>query len=442
MENHKEKLRTIIEEYWRKELPKTKERKTKLKTETDHINDIIGPRRAGKTYLMYLNIQKLQKNGTKKEATIYINFENRKLLPLTTEYFNDLIEIIYAKKLLKKHKKIHIFLDEVQRINEWEKYVRSIYDEFKGKIKIYISGSTSKLTESELSHLLTGRHLTTNTYPLSFIEYLSFKESTTDIKRAHLTEEEKSIIKESLREYIEFGGFPETTLQRSNREEIIQTLFIDIINRDILPKAKRRGDIIEDLAYILCSNSGKLISFTKIKNMLESTGNKVSVPTIEKYFKIMKEAFLFFDIKIFSYKAKDQLQYPRKIYSIDTGFTNFTGIKFSKDKGRMMENTVAIELQRIKQKNTNTEIFYWKDQTGKEVDFVYKEGLKIKQLIQVTYASDKGEIKKREKKGLLKASKELRCNNLLTITWDYSGEETIKDKKIVYIPLWKWLIEQ
>lgn len=438
MNNHKDKLRSVVEEYWRKELPDSKERAISLKIESDLINDIVGPRRAGKTYLMYFTIEKLLDTGIEKEATIYINFENRKLLPLTPEYFNDIIDVIYAKSLFEKYKTIFIFLDEVQRVKDWEKYIRSIYDEFKGKIKIFVSGSTSKLTESELSYLLTGRHLTTQVYPLSFREFLSFKGFYI---KEYLIEEDIALIKEYFREYMEFGGFPEVTLLGYGKEELIQTLFSDIINRDILPKAKRRGEIVEDLAYFLCSNSGKLASFTKLTGTLNSMGIKVSVPTFQKYFSIMKEAFLFFDLTIYSYKVKDQMQYPRKIYCADPGFINFAGFKFSDDRGRLMENLVAIELQRIKSRSPLIEIFYWKDHQGREVDFVIREGLPVKQLIQVTDASSREEIQKREITGLRRAEEEFKCGNLLVITWEYEGEETVDDIKIVYKPLWKWLLE-
>jgi len=437
MENHKDKLRSVVEEYWRKEIPVSKDRVIGLKIKSDLINDIVGPRRAGKTYLMYFTIKKLLETGIDKEATIYINFENRKLLPLTPEYFNDLIDVIHAKSLFEKHQTIFIFLDEVQRIKDWEKYIRSIYDEFKGNIKIFISGSTSRLTESELSYLLTGRHLTTHLYPLSFREFLAFKGFYI---KEYLIEEDLALIKEYFREYLEFGGFPEVALLGSGKEELIQTLFSDIINRDILPKAKRRGEIVEDLAYFLCSNSGKLASFTKLAATLNSMGIKISVPTFDKYFSIMKEAFLFFDLTIYSYKVKDQMQYPRKIYCVDPGFMNFAGFKFSEDRGRLMENLVAIELQRTKSKSPLIDIFYWKDQQEREVDFVVREGLAVKQLIQVTNASSREEIQNREITGLLRAEEEFKCSNLLVITWEYEGEEMVDGKGIKYMPLWKWLL--
>lgn len=434
MENRKENLRIYIEEQWEKALPAIEERKIKLKIENDLINDIIGPRRAGKTYLMHFTIGKLLKKIDRK-AIIYINFESRKLYPLNVQYFNDLIEIIYEEGLLDKFKKIYLFLDEVQKIKNWEKYLRSIYDEFKGKIKIFISGSTSKLTKSKLSYLLTGRHLTTLVFPLSFKEFVKFRKF--EYSKV-ITEEEKAKIRKFLREYLTLGSFPEVVL--SKNEEIIETLFLDILNRDIMPNVGHK-EIIEEIAYFICSYAAKLTSFSKLSNLLKNRGIKISVPTLEKYFWLMRDSFLFLDTQIFSYKVKDQLQYPRKMYCIDNGFINYFGFKFSEDKGRIMENCVAIQLFRESFENKKMKIFYWKSKQGEEVDFVLKQGLKVKQLIQVCYNIDDYDTKKREIKALLKASKELKCRNLLVITEDKKGEEKIGNKKIKYIPLWSWLLE-
>ncbi|MEM5882593.1 MAG: ATP-binding protein, partial [Candidatus Aenigmatarchaeota archaeon] len=294
MENYKDKLIESIEEFWRKELPILKEREVKIDLETELINDIIGVRRAGKTSAMLLTISKLG-----KERCIYLNFENRKLFPLTNKYFDAIVEFIYGRELLKKFGKVYLFLDEVQRINEWERYVRSIYDEFKGKIKIFISGSTSKLSASELSTLLSGRHITTYVFPLSFREFLGFKEFKIP---SFYIEEDRARVLRFLKEYIEFGGFPEVVLS-DKKEEILQTLMLDIINRDVLPRVVKRGEIVEDFVYFLCSNSGKLLSFNEMAKLFAKT----SVLTVQKIFSLLKDVFLFFDFSIFSYSVKTQL---------------------------------------------------------------------------------------------------------------------------------------
>jgi predicted AAA+ superfamily ATPase len=323
MKNYKDKLIEFVEEFWRKELPILKEREIKVDLETDLINDIIGVRRAGKSSLMILTIGKLG-----KEKSIYINFENRKLLPLTEKYFDAVIELIYERDLLNKFKKLYLFLDEVQRIEGWERYVRSIYDEFKGKIKIFISGSTSKLTASKLSYLLSGRHLTTYVFPLSFREFLSFKNFKIP---KFFVEEDRAKIFGFLKEYIEFGGFPEVVLS-NKKEEMLETLMLDIINRDVLPYVTKRKEVVEDFVYFLCSNSGKLLSFNKMAKLF----TRVSVVTAQKIFELLRDVLLFFDFPFFSPAVKAQLQYPRKIVCVDSGFINQFGFKFSEDKGRLI----------------------------------------------------------------------------------------------------------
>jgi len=424
-------IKEVIYEYWKRKLPKVIDRDITLKIKTDLINDIVGIRRVGKTFLMFGEIIKLT-NKLDKQATIYVNFENRKLLPLKQKYFSDIIEFIYEEKLFDKYKKIYLFLDEVQRIGGWEKFIRSIYDDYKGKIKIFISGSSANLLGKEYGELLTGRHLTSKIYPLSFSEFLRFKKINPKKNKAQM--------KVLLNEYLKYGGFPEVVLS-NKKEEILEQLFSDVLSRDVLSRADiRKEQVLEEFSYYLSSNISSRLSFNKMAGYFKSKGVKISVQTLENYFYFLKGAFLFFDNRVFSYKVKDQLQYPRKIYCIDTGIANLIGFKFSEDMGRLYENAVAIEL--LRRSRITTKIFYWQDQQQREVDFIIKDSLKIKQLIQVCYNIEDNDTKKREIRALLKASKELKCKNLLVITEDREGEEKIEKTMIKFIPLWKWLLDR
>ena len=127
-----------------------------------------------------------------------------------------------------------------------------------------------------------------------------------------------------------------------------------------------------------------------------------------------------------------------KVYINDVGLA-YNYSEFSENLGRLMENLVFLELKKLELGNI-IEVYYWKDYQQREVDFVVREGVKVKELIQVTYATGRDEIEKREIKGLLKASKELKCKNLLVITWDYEDKEEIKGREIKFIPLWRWLL--
>lgn len=426
-------IKELIYEYWESELPEVLPREVVIDS-SDLINDIVGIRRCGKTFLMYNKIKELLKKIDKK-STIYINFENRKLFPLKQEYFNEIIEFIHAENLLKNGR-IYLFLDEVQKIEGWEKFVRSIYDEFKGKIKIFVSGSNASLLSKDYGSLLTGRHLSKTLIPLSFKEFLNFKKC--QYKKIP-TEKERAIIKKFLEEYLIYGGFPEVVLSE-NKEQLLSQLFNDILSRDILSRNIRKEDILEEFAYYLAGNISSLLSFTKMADYFKSRGIKISVSTLESYFNLIKNSFLFFDHFIFSYKIKNRFQNPRKIYCIDNGIFNFIGLKFSKDYGKMYENAVFLKLKKIEFDNHLISIFYWKNILHEEVDFVINEGLKVKQLVQVCYDLENLATKKREIKALLKASEELKCSDLIVISRDYEKEEKINNKNIKFIPLWKWLL--
>ena len=419
-----EKIPKIIQDYWESDLPVVKERKLNPYLKEQLISDIVGPRRAGKTYFMFSII----KNLTKK-STIYINFENRRLLPLKEEYFNDIIEFIHAEQLLKKNKKIYLFLDEVQRISGWERFVRSIYDEFKGKIKIFVSGSSANLLSQDYAQLLTGRHLSTVVLPLSFWEFLTFKGLKVEDKI--MTEKQESLIKKYLKEYLAYGGFPEVVLG-SQKENMLSQLFSDIVSRDILSRTEIRNEnVMEELSNYCAANVSNLLSFGKMTRYFKSRGIKISTPTLIEYFRHMKNAFLFFDNLIFSYKIKDQLQYPRKIYCVDSGFANLSG---AENMVRICENTVAVELLR---RRANT--YYWKSRSHEEVDFIIREKRRIA-AIQVCFNPEAEDTKKREVKSLVKCMEEFKLKNAMVITFDYENVEMHDNKKIKYVPLWKYLL--
>lgn len=427
-----DEIRTVINEYWKKELPETKQREIALSLEPHFINDVVGPRRAGKTYLMFLTIQKLIEEKD-KEATIYINFENRKLMPLKEQYFNDIVAFIYAEQLLETYDTVYLFLDEVQRMPNWEKYVRSIYDEFKDHIKIFVSGSSANLLSKEYASLLTGRHLTTRVFPLSFREFLRFRGCSTDNE----TERERALLKRHLDEYLRFGGFPDVVLAHE-KENILSQLFTDIVSRDVLSRvAVRKEDVLDEFAYHLASNVSSLLSFNKMKNYFDSRGIQISVPTLTTYFSHLKNAFLFFDSRIFSYNVKDQMQYPRKIYCVDNGIANIAGFKTSQDLGALYENTVAVELLR-----RGNNLYYWKSKRQKEVDFVIKKGTQVRHLIQVCTDIRDTDTRKREKTALLKAMDEFDLEEGLIITGSTTKKETVKGKRIHYMPLLDWLLKR
>ncbi len=391
---------------------------------------LSGVRRAGKSSLAYLFVKELRKELATKE-TLIVNFEDPRF-PAGMNV-KDLFKVYetYLKNLSPSTDHL-VVLDEVQNVRDWEKFVRYLIES--KKIKTIVTGSSSKLMGKEISTALTGRHVDIEVFPLDFTEFLAFN----GLKLGSPLDVVKNRIKIfSLFDlYLKYGGFPEVVLSDSptRKRELLTNYFEDITAKDIVRRfGIREIEKLENLvgAYTSCISS--LQSFNRLKNLLG-----VSLDTVERYSKYLEIARLFIFIKKFGYSAFEQIRSVRKVYIIDTGFYYVRGFRFSENIGKLMENVVVIEL--LRRGNIASEIYYWKDRQQREVDFVLKEGLEIRQLIQVTYSSGRDDIERREIEGLIKASKELKCTDLLVITWDYEEEEEIKGKKIRFVPLWKWLL--
>jgi len=250
-----------------------------------------------------------------------------------------------------------------------------------------------------------------------------------------LSTKERGLLKKKLEEYISTGGFPEVVKDPANKKAYLQSLYSDILNKDIIIRYKIKfSKTLREIANSLMSNTASHVSFNKIKNMF----NLKSVHTALNYLSFLEESFLFFLVPRFSYKAKERAIATRKIYAIDTGMMGALSVSFSRNIGKIYENMVFLELAR---RTAQSEIYYWQDIYQNEVDFVVEEGKNIKELIQVCYDAGNYDTKKREVSALLKSGKELKCRKLTVITDDYEALESSDGRKIKFIPLWKWLLE-
>lgn len=436
MDIKKEELLGILHDwnFWKQELDCGRERKDYLERclrflKTNVVVAIIGVRRSGKSYIMRDMVKNLINGGVERKNTLMVNFEDKRF----AEFYPKLLDEIYETYLefLKPDKKPFIFLDEVHNVPKWEKWIRTMHE--LGKAKIIVSGSSSKLLAGELATVLTGRHLDVSVFPLSFEEFLYFRGIGIENKLDLISK--KIEVKQAFNEYFEFGGFPEVVLS-SEKKQLLLTYFDDILTKDIERRYRlKKAEKLRALARFYLTNVSNPITFNSLRKSLNTTTN-----TIEKFSSYLEEANILFFVKRFSFKVKEQEKSPRKVYSIDVGLANSVGFKFSSNAGKIAENLVAVQLKKKEKEDPNTEIYYWKDFQGREVDFVVKEGQKIKQLIQVCYDTENFDVKQRETKSLLKASKELKCNGLLIVTGDKEDEEKIKGKTIGYVPLWKWLL--
>ena len=383
-----------------------------------HTVIITGVRRCGKSTFLFQTMKKFP-NGF-----YYVNFEDERLFGFSVNDFNSLYEVCIE---LFGERRV-FFLDEIQNIDGWEKWVRRMYE---SGFKFFITGSNARLLSKELATVLTGRHLQVSLYPFSFMEFLKFNSFDFKKEDMYLTER-RALIKKLFSMYLADGGFPDYLKYR--RIEILQEYFNDIIQRDIVERYGISNiKQLKELARYLITNVGNLTTYNQLKKMTEIK----SVNTVIKYFSYLENAYLVFSVPYFSYSMKKQSANPFKVFAVDVGLRNSISFKFSEDIGRLYENIVALELKR-----RGKEFYYWKDKYGKEVDFLIKDGNEPSGLVQVCWRIENLATKQRELKGLLAAMKEFNFKDGLVVTEDFEGEERIMGKTIKYIPLWKWLLEK
>ncbi len=388
------------------------------------ITSIIGPRRAGKTYLIYEFIKEKQ---LKPEEYLFINFEDEDTISFRRE---DLLKSPYLSKETYGKEPNYLFFDEVQNLKEWERLVYTLYE--KKRYRIVITGSSSKLLSKEIATSLRGRALTSTVFPLSFAEVLKAKNISLSMP---LPSEKTSGIKYELSNYLINGGFPDIVFDNAKPVQFFRQYLDLVVFKDLTERFGIRNIyVVKLLMNSILSAFGKEFSISKQYKTFKSMGINISQKTVYSYAQLFEDSFFCFFVPRFSTSLRKSSLSIKKVYLNDNGFVNLSG---DKERERQMENAVFLELLRRK---GDYDIFYWKDYQQREVDFVISANGKPTSLVQVTYVSHKDELEERECSSLLLASKELLCNNLLVITWDYEAEEKINGKKIKFIPLWKWLL--
>ena len=361
---------------------------------------ITGIRRCGKSTLVH-QVLKKQKNG------YYMNFEDPRLEGFDLNDFNKLPEIM--EELYGSNGTY--FFDEIQNIEKWEKFARYLIDK---KEKIVITGSNALLLSRELGTKLTGRHLQVELFPFSFKEFLAFKKENASIK--------------VFEEYLNKGGFPEY-LKKEN-PIILNELLSDVVMKDIAVRfGIKNTAILNKIAIYLISNVGKEFSYNSIRKMFEIK----SVQSVIDYIYYFENAYLIFTIPRFSYSYKQQQVNPKKVYSIDNGFSYANSASFSKDKGKMLENIVFLGLRRFFK-----EIFYFQEKN--ECDFIIKEKEKPIMAVQVCY-NITDENRNREINGLIEAMKKFDFHKGIIFTYNQEDKFSIEERNILVKPVWKWLLE-
>jgi uncharacterized protein len=426
-------IEQLIVDFQKRDLPALTTRRTELPWLKNKADTIIGMRRSGKTYFLFQIAQNMIASGIPREAILYLNMEDERLIPLSTVDLQLIPDIFYRLQPSMRDRECVFLFDEIQNIECWERFIRRLLDT--EKIHICLTGSSAKLLSKEIATSLRGRSLATEIFPFSFLEALEHQKINIELKKRP-DSKTRAMLENRFKAYLLAGGFPEVqNIEAEHRIRVLQEYLDVVILRDIVERNKLAN--ITPLRYMIrhiLNNPGSLFSVNKFYNDLRSQGISGAKNTLHDYLAYLTDSYLFFQVFMSVKSERARMVNPRKVYAVDTGLVMACSHGLRPEWGHLLENLVFLELRR-RHKN----IEYYKTTSGKEIDFLI-ETQNGRALIQVAADLRDKHTRERELRALQEAMKECGVKRAMIIT--LTDEEQIKDNslRIDVIPAWLWIL--
>lgn len=337
------------------------------------IKAVVGIRRCGKSTLLQIYRDYLISTGVDENSILMMNFTHA---PFSSMGADEIVS-----EVRKRSGRQYILLDEVQMVESWDRMVLDIFENI--DCDICITGSNSVMFSSKLSTLLSGRAVSLEMHPFSYMEFLEF------------TKQEDS--DDSLVEYMTYGGFPLALMVRDAREAenaVLEDIYNTVILKDISLRYNiRNHQMLDRISRFLMRNIGNPVSVKSIRDFMASNGFKVNFETVDCYLGHLEESLAFHRVKRYNIKAKEELVVNDKFYLSDTGIRNAVLGRRDVDTGHLMENVVYLELRR-----RGYDVFVG-NLNGSEVDFVVMNS-DMMAYLQVCYSLRDPDTEEREMRPL------------------------------------------
>lgn len=407
-------------------------RELTLPLDSGKIITVPGVRRCGKSSLFLLTINQLiRERIIAKEQILFLNFDDERL-HLNADNLDEILQAYRELYPAIPLKDVYMFFDEVQMADDWQPFVRRVYEQ--ECRHIFLTGSNSRMLSFELATSLRGRTLQYEEFPLSFNEFCNF----TDINTNYYVPENRAKLVNAFKTYLHGGGFPEVVLAAPlYKDRILQEYFFVMLYKDLVERYEIKNP--EPIRYFIkrvMSNLAKPTSINRIYNELKSQGVSIGKNTLYDVIVQTESVYLFFSLTKYEPSLVKESTGDKKYYCIDNGLRSVLLNPHSEDNGKLLENAVFLHLRR--NLRIQEELHYYKGK--KECDFVVVEYDKVTRLIQVSYQIGDEETRKREVDGLLEAAQETGCRELTIVTMEAEAEWKEQDMSIHVVPAWKWML--
>lgn len=380
----------------------------------------VGIRRTGKSYMMYQQIHNLMNDGISSSQIVYVNFEDERLLEISVDDLNTILEL--GIEFSGSKGKPYLFLDEIQNVDGWEKFVRRVADM---KYRINITGSNSKMLSKEIASTLGGRFMIVNVFPYSFKEYLSANHIE-NVRLDQIGTKKRADIVSQYEQYVTYGTFPEL-VDIKNKRPFLNNIYQTVYLQDTITRNKITNDFAVRLILKKIAESvTKTLSFNRLTNIVKSAGISIGKQTVINYVGHMLDSYLIFSLQNYASKKTSP-----KYYFMDTGLL---GLMLLDCKTAQLENLVAVEL--IRRYGFENVYFF---ENNIEVDFyVPSENLAIQVSMQVL---DDVDTLERETKAFVKLNQFIPDTKCLLVTNSEETKLNCDGIKIDVVPAWKWLLD-
>lgn len=429
----KQIISQLLDDFHERALPEPVARNRVFADIAGKADVVIGMRRAGKTWFCYQKIQELMASGIRKQAIVYLNFEDDRLLEFNVTHFQAILDVYFGKYPELRQTRCYFFFDEIQRIDQWEMFVRRVLDT--ENIQIFITGSSSKLLSTEIATSLRGRSLPVEIFPLSFSEYLRFHQLFAEPPRT-FGANTMAILRKAVKDYRDRGGFPEVQrLETGMRIEVLQGYIGSVLLKDVIERYQIGNvSVLKHLVRHITNSPGGKFSVNKFYNTMRSMAVKCTKNSLYEYLDHLTDAYLFYRVPIHSRSEKSRMLNPPKIYTIDTGLLNAMTFRSPTDYGLLLENMVFMHLRRF-----GHYVEYISTKDGYEVDFLARNTVTGEtQLLQACWDMSGTKTFARELRGLKSAMADHGLPTGTIVTWD---DEADLGDGIHAVPAWKWLLD-
>jgi len=417
-------------------LPILIEREASLPRIPNKAFAVIGMRRAGKTYFLFQQMGRLLSQGVDRSRLVYFNFEDERLAGMTSADLHWITDEYYVMFPHNRANKVHLFFDEIQVVDGWEKFVRRLMDT--ENVEIYFSGSSAKLLSREIASAMRGRSVETVIYPYSFREYMKCRGSDAPATPRHTPKQMRSLFEKMLGDFLISGGFPEAQhLSLSDRRLLLQGYVNTVLYRDIVERFNVTNlNVLKILIRHMLQNPATHFTVNKFYHHLKSQGIKVAKTTLHEYVDHLRDVFLLHAAFIKTDSERRRMVNPVKVYATDSGLTDAFALSRDPDIGRLLENCIYLDLCR-----RGFQVSYIVTSSGFEVDFLAEHFDGRRHIIQAAADISNAETREREIRALVEAGRNEKGVELLLLNLSEESTVTREGLTIEILPAWKWLLD-